>query len=434
MFIGNSAIQAQTRTEYAALSNRISDWITTDKTDSIVPYFDSVMKRAVSASQLADTWTTILMNWGPMVSKDKMVIEQLGEYTMVTQIIHFNRTKYKLHITYDKQFKIAGLFLTLGAQQYEVPPYVNTLNFVEYKLTFGKEPIILNGLLSIKQTTNRMPLLIIIQGSGPQDQDGTYGSNKIYKDIAWGIATNDIAVFRYPKRTSIYGSLYLSGRTDIQYTLEDEYVTDLVNAIQLLCKRNDIDTNNIFLLGHSQGGDAAVIAAKKTGKIKGIIMASTSPRHIQDIMCEQLDYINGYEPYYSAKRIQSDEMKSKLVYSLNPDLKLDAPFDSLPLNIAPSYWIYLNQLNLIDSLKTMSNLKLFFVQGKRDYQVTLVDLGEWQKAFKDDARATFKVYPYLNHMYFRGTSRSTAVEYDERHNVDEEIVSDIVKWIKNNTE
>ncbi len=425
--------QSQTRDDYANLATKVSNWITNEQADSVYTLLDSVMNRRLTSGQISDLWQTVLLNYGPLREKGKMNIEQRDVYHVANQVFIFDRMKFRLTITFNTEAKIAGLYINQASVQHEVPNYVNTLSFVEYKLTFGKEPILLEGVLSVKKTEDKLPLVIMVQGSGPQDMDGTYGSNRIYKDIAWGIASHEIAVFRYPKRTSIYGSIYLSGNPNVKYTLEDEYVNDLILAIERLCKRPEIDTNRIFLFAHSQGGDAAIIAAKKSGKIKGILMGSTTPRKIQDLMCEQLDYINGYEPSYSEKRIKSDAMKQKLVYSLNPDLKDDAPFDSLPLNIAPSYWIYLNKFDAITTLKEMPDLKLYFLQGGRDYQVTKLDFGLWQEAFANEPRAEFKLYPKLNHMYFKGEARSTAAEYEEQHNVDESIVNDMVLWLKKNT-
>lgn len=429
-WMGVNQSKAQSKEDYAQLTRKVSDWITSDQTDSIIPYFDTVMSRRLSASQISDLWQGLLMEYGSYTTKSKVNVEQRDVYLVATQVIGFSRMSFQLTVTYNPQMKIAGLYINMASSEYQVPDYVNTLSFVEYKIPFGKEPVLLDGMLTIKKTDRKLPLVIVLQGSGPQDIDGSYGSNKIYKDIAWGIASNEIAVFRYPKRTSIYGSLYLSGNTKIRYTLEDEYVNDLILAIEILCKRNDIDTSRIFLFGHSQGGDAAILAAQKTGRIKGIVMASTSPRKIQELMCEQLDYINGYEPVYAIKRIKGEEMKQKLVYSLRPDLKETDPFDSLPLNIAPSYWMFLNNFNLVDSLKSMPSMNLLFLQGGRDYQVTTVDFNLWKEAFSKDSLATFRLYPKLNHMYYRGEARSTAAEYDEVHHVDGEIVTDVVRWIK----
>lgn len=422
---------AQNRELCVHRTHQVSNWLRNEQTDSIPAYFDSIMYRALPAASISDSWQSLIINFGTCDSTGKTEIELRGDYLVVSQVLFFNKAKMRLQLTFNSDNKIAGMYVNPNTNQYEIPDYVNTFNFVEYKITFGKAPVILDGMLSIRADAGKLPLVIMLQGSGPQDMDGTYGHNKIYKDLAWGIASQNIAVFRYPKRTSIYGSIFLSGNPKTRYTLDDEYIDDVLMAIDILKKRNDIDSNRIFILGHSQGATAAIIAAQKAGNIRGIISASGSPRRIQDLMCEQLDYLNGYEPPHSPKRIQSDKLKSNLVYSLQPDLLPTAPFDSMPLNIAPSYWIYLNRIDAISTLKSMPDINLLFLQGERDYQVTMLDFKIWKEAFGDNPKARFISYPQLNHMFFKGMARSTPAEYEERHNVDESIIRDVVQWIKN---
>lgn len=423
--------QAQYRDKCVLITQQVAGWLMQEQTDSIVPYFDSIMVRALPAARLSDTWQTLQISYGSCDSTGKMELEQRGDYLTVSMVLFFEKAKMRLMVTFNTEPKIAGLYINPSQHQYEVPDYVNTFNFVEYKIAFGNYPVIIEGLLSVKQGAKKLPLVIVVQGSGPQDMDGTYGHNKIYKDLAWGIASNEIAVFRYPKRTANFGSLFLSGDLKNKFTLEQEYVEDIILAIEALKNRPEIDSNRIILLGHSQGVTAAIIAAKRSGKIRGIVSASGTPRKIQDLMCEQLDYLHGYEPVGSQKWQQVQNIKQNLVYSLRPDLKETDPFDSMPLNVAPSYWIYLNNLNVIDSLNAMPDIKLLFLHGQRDYQVTMVDFEAWRSAFAKNPNATFTVFQGLNHMYFRGTARSTVAEYEERHNVDAIVIRDIVAWIKN---
>jgi hypothetical protein len=44
-----------------------------------------------------------------------------------------------------------------------------------------------------------------VHGSGPNDRDSTVGANKIFRDLAEGLASAGIAVLRYDKRTYRYG-------------------------------------------------------------------------------------------------------------------------------------------------------------------------------------------------------------------------------------
>lgn len=420
----------RTKEKCVEMTLHFSKWIAEEKGDSIVPHLDTVMSRMLNASQMNDLWTSLIMTYGEVRAKGKVNAEEKDEYIVTSQQLDFEKTRMNFTVTFDRQMKVAGLYIRPQGNLYDVPDYAKTLSFVEYKVRFGNDPVFIDGMLTIGKENKKYPLVIILGGSGPQDMDGSIAMNKIYKDLAWGIASQGIAVYRYPKRTYLYGSLYLSGKKEVGYTMMEEYVEDALLAIGKMRSRNDIDTNRIYLLGHSQGGDAAILTARLDGRIKGIIMASTTPRSLQDVMCEQLDYIYGYEPVGSYRYNLVQQQKNRLEFSMNPALSSDVPADSLPMNIIPQYWQFLNHFNKIDSLKNLTGTQLFFIQGKRDYQVTTVDFDIWKKELSSRLGTEFKLYPYLNHLYFKGYGRSTAVEYEERHHVDPEVINDIVNWIK----
>lgn len=422
---------SQSRIDCGRIAYQVSEWITYDSCDFIMPYLDSTYRTRTSAVQFSEMWSKIQLNYGAGFTKGRVQLEDRNGFLIATRPLTFPRIKYLVLVTFNDQGKIINLYLCPSGGQYEPPDYVNTLDFNENELSVGDSTMPLSGRITIPVASGKLPLVIMVQGAGPQDMDGSYGANKIYRDIAWGLASNGIAVIRFPKRTSVYGSLYLNGNPNIRYTLEEEYINDIKDAVRKAKSNPLIDSKRIFLLGHSQGADAVIIAARQLGGIKGLVLASSSPRRIQDLMCEQLDYINGYEPPYAYRRIKGEEIKRHLEYSMRSDLDDHTPLDSLPMNISAGYWKYLNQMNVIQDLKSMPDVRLLFLQGARDYQTTMLDYRMWFNEFGQEQRATFKLYPWLNQMYFKGYGRPTASEYEERHSVDEEPVKDIADWIKN---
>ena len=49
------------------------------------------------------------------------------------------------------------------------------------------------------------PVVVLVQGSGPSDRDETIGPKQARsRDLAWGLASQGIAVLRYDKRTYVY--------------------------------------------------------------------------------------------------------------------------------------------------------------------------------------------------------------------------------------
>ena len=88
---------------------------------------------------------------------------------------------------------------------------------------------------------------------GPMTGIEPIGPNKPFRDLAWGLAQQGIAVYRYDKRTMVYGQEMAA---DTQLTLNEETVEDAKDAVALLRSQEKIDPEHVYVLGHSLGGEA----------------------------------------------------------------------------------------------------------------------------------------------------------------------------------
>src|SRR6185503_449764 len=91
----------------------------------------------------------------------------------------------------------------------------------------------------------------LVQGSGATDQDETAFALKPFRDLAEGLASKGIAVLRYNKRTYEHG---LKTQFSPFYTVDKETTDDALLVTQFLKNEPLIDKNQIYILGHSQGG------------------------------------------------------------------------------------------------------------------------------------------------------------------------------------
>jgi fermentation-respiration switch protein FrsA (DUF1100 family) len=92
------------------------------------------------------------------------------------------------------------------------------------------------------------------------------------------------------------------------------------------------------------------------------------------------------------------------------------------------YWLDLRNYSPIDSVKLLRQ-RILVLQGGRDYQVTAVDLANWQKALAGKKNVTFKSYPALNHLFMEGTGKSTPDEYMKPGHIPQAVIDDIAAWI-----
>ena len=95
---------------------------------------------------------------------------------------------------------------------------------------------------------------------------------------------------------------------------------------------------------------------------------------------------------------------------------------------------YRESLLVYDAEATVQTLvtPLLFLQGERDYQVTMSDFQLWQSLVTDRDDVTFISYPELAHPFIAiGDLERMAVpnDYADIGFVDEQVITDIVDWI-----
>ena len=74
------------------------------------------------------------------------------------------------------------------------------------------------------------PAVILVHGSGPNDRDETLGTNKPFRDLAHGLASQKVAVLRYEKRTKQHADK-LKGSALSTFTIKEEAIDDALAAV-----------------------------------------------------------------------------------------------------------------------------------------------------------------------------------------------------------
>lgn len=117
----------------------------------------------------------------------------------------------------------------------------------------------------------RVAVLVTISGSGPQDRDSRIPIVKDYapfRDIADTLGRRGIAVLRYDDR----GVGQSGGRASRDSATSEDFADDVLSVVQYLRTRPDVDGVRIALVGHSEGGLIAPIAAVKDPTIRAIAL------------------------------------------------------------------------------------------------------------------------------------------------------------------
>ncbi len=343
-------------------------------------------------------------------------------YSVVYVTCNFSKVLVlDVKISFNTQQKVVALLVvpTLEAFGYSPPSYVNLRSFTEENVSFGSEHWKLPATLTIPNGTGPFPAVLLVHGSGPNDRDETYGPNKPFKDLAWGLASRGIAVLRYEKRTKQYPEEFAILQN---FTVQDETIADAVVGVNFLFNSSVVDHSKIFILGHSLGGMLAPRIALQNNNINGLIVMAGPTRHLEDLILEQSRYLANLSGLNQSVEIAELERLVMQVKNLDMNQSEDV------LGAPKSYWADLATYDPVETARLL-DVPLFILQGERDYQVTLTDFAQWNETFYESPSVTLQSYPSLNHFFIAGTGVPTNAEYLIEGHVAEEVISDIASWI-----
>lgn len=146
------------------------------------------------------------------------------------------------------------------------PPFPYTVSDVTYENPADGTQ--LAGTLTIPTGAGPHPAVILISGSGPQDRDETLFGHKPFLVLADHLTRHGIAVLRYDDR-GVGGS---SGAT-MEATTKD-FANDVLAGVVFLKKLGEIDKERIGLVGHSEGGIVAPLAASRSKSVRCVVLLS----------------------------------------------------------------------------------------------------------------------------------------------------------------
>ena len=394
--------------------------------DQAVAPFDPTMARALPAGKLQELWTGLTRQYGPLQQATETRTERVRQYEAVYVVCEFQRGRLEAKVVFTLESKVAGLFF-LPAGKYRPASYVEPSKFDESEIQVGGGVWNLPGTLSLPKGEGPFPAVILVHGSGPQDRDESIGPNKPFRDLAQGLASCGVAVLRYEKRTKHHPLKMALSVGSI--TVKEETVDDVVAAFDALTSHEKIDPKRIFVLGHSLGGMLLPRIGKAREGIAGFISLAGSTRPMEDLVLDQTRYLLALqgEPGEEAQK-KLDELGRQVAMVKSAELAQDTPWHELPLGLPARYWLDLRGYEPAEAAKEVRH-PMLFLQGERDYQVTMADFAGWKKSLGSRPDVTFIAYPKLNHLFVEGEGQSTPAEYSIPGNVAKVVVDDIAKWI-----
>jgi uncharacterized protein len=188
-------------------------------------------------------------------------------------------------------FKQAGQTFPLTLQRSDKPLVLNRPQEPKKPYPYREEEVSYEnkkagvkfaGTLTLPPGDGPFPAVLLITGSGPQDRNESLLGHKPFLVLADHLTRKGIAVLRVDDR-GFGGS---TGST-MQSTTAD-FADDAVCGVEYLKGRKEINPKQIGLIGHSEGGVVAPLAATRSNDIAFIVlMAGTG------LVGEEILYLQG---------------------------------------------------------------------------------------------------------------------------------------------
>lgn len=427
------------------LAKQLTSFMVEERFEEVAAHFGPRLEGALSASDLAAVWTSLPLQVGTLKDVGEPWVAATEPQVLVRTPLYFAAATMDLVFGFDSDFLLGTLVLapheprppagpdtgathdvgtSSGAAPPPVPagdstpPYADVQRFEEYELTFGVPGFPLGGTLTLPVGDGPFPAVVLVHGSGPHDRDETTGPNKPFRDLAWGLASRGVAVFRYDKRTLVHGAAMAA---DPVMTADDKVIIDAVEAARMLSARDDI--GRVYIVGHSLGGMLAPYMALEAPHVSGLVLMAANARPLGTLILEQVDYllsghaVPGTEPMLQAMRADAQRLAA-------------GDFDGVHalLGAPVHYWLDLESRDHVGTAAALPQ-PMLILHGGRDYQVTTTEFEMWKEALSHKHNVTFRLYPDLNHLFMSGVGPATPVEYGVPGFVAAEVIEDIAAWI-----
>jgi pimeloyl-ACP methyl ester carboxylesterase len=240
----------------------------------------------------------------------------------------------------------------------------------------------IDAVLTVPPDADRPPVALLIAGSGSTDRDGNGPQIKpaTLKKLSEQLAARKIATLRYDKRGAGGWKPEFGRPEDFRFK---DYVDDAVSLVNYL--RSSGKFSRMVLVGHSEGGLVAILAARRV-PVDRLVLLATAARRQGDLLKAQLEKQLPADALRPIAKAIDAIMAGQIVDPLPPGLAIPP---SMQLGIASAF-----TEDPVGPLKLIEQPTLI-VGGGRDRQVARLDFAALSAA---SSAAKTLWLPDMNHV------------------------------------
>ena len=393
---------------------KFSQFFKANQPDSIYNQFTQQMKSALTMEGTKQLMMQIKGQLGEIVRfrETETKVKELTEIRL-----SFEKPLAEIALLISKD-SIAGLFQKAAPANEIASVDLNSPNNFSVVNPIGR----LDGTLVLPKDKKKVPVVLMIGGSGPTDRNMNQGQSlrtNAFLLLAKRLAENGIASLRYDKR-GVGTSIKAVSASSLKF---DDFIDDAKLFISKLA--TDERFSDVIVLGHSEGAAIGLIASLQTNPAAFISLCGFKDNMV-NLMGEQ------FKPILSA---QDFNVFSEIADSLRAGKIVNR---ALPIALAPIFTptlqSYLISTLKYDPSKEIQKLKipLLVVGGSTDLQVPAAAAIQLAKI---NNKATLKIIPEMNHVLKKALSDriSNLATYNSPDiPLHEDIVPLLVDFIKEN--
>ena len=311
--------------------------------------------------------------------------------------------------------------------------------------------ITLAGTLTLPDGEGLFPAVVLISGSGPQDRDEAFVGHRPFQVLADYLTRQGIAVLRFDDR-GVGGS---EGNFDL--ATSEDLATDVLAGIAYLKNREEINTKQIGLIGHSEGGLIAPMVAVHSSDVGFIVLMAGPGLRGEEILYLQSALISkaagaseeeiirnrrfNERVYTLIKEEENQGIVAEQLYQVLMDYfnelseeekdkigDIEAYINVQMQSLLSSWFRY---FLIYDPAPTLSKVKcpVLAINGEKDLQVPPSEnLSAIEEALIEGGNKDFviKEFSDLNHLFQAAETGSP----DEYARIEETISSEVLKYIR----